>query len=500
MSDTAELVSRFRELQATLHAYRHATGLLYTDGVTAAPRGGAAARGRTLATLSGITYELQTGPDTVALLRELNERADELGPIDRRAAGEMYRDIVKMSRIPKEEYVAYTELVNQAEDAWHTAKNRNDFPLFRPYLERLVETSRRFYGYTDPEKPVYDAALDTYERGLTSEKCDAFFSALREKIVPLMKQVAAKNGAPEPFSLRRYPVWKQRILSDKLMELMGLDRNYCAIAETEHPFTENFSREDVRITTHYHEDMVLSSMYSVIHEGGHALYELGISPELDLTVLAGGVSMGIHESQSRFYENIIGRSRAYAERITPVFREIFPEETRDMDAESFYRAICRSEPSLIRTEADELTYPLHIMVRYELERGLLEGRIEVGDLPGLWQEKMDEYLGVEVPDDTHGVLQDSHWSGGSFGYFPSYALGSAYGAQMLAKMKETVDVDAAVRAGDFTPINGWLRERIWQHGCMYDPGELFERCCGTLLDPKFFTDYLTDKYTDLYNL
>ncbi len=500
MEQTADLVSRFRELQATLHAYHHATEVLYTDGVTVAPKGSAAARGRTLATLSGITYELQTGPDTVALLKELNARAEELSPIDRKAAREMYRDIEKMSRIPKDEYVAYTALLTEAGDVWETAKNTNDFPLFRPLLEQLVETNRRFYGYTDPDKPVYDAALDNYERGLTAEKCSVFFAALREKIVPLMKQVAAKNGAPEPFSLRRYPVWKQRILSDRLMELMQIDRNYCAIGETEHPFTANSSRQDVRITTHYHEDAVLSSMYSVIHEGGHALYELGISPALDLTVLAGGVSMGIHESQSRFYENIIGRSRAFADLVTPVLKEIFPEETADMDAESFYRAVCRAEPSLIRTEADELTYPLHIMVRYELERGLLEGRIEVGDLPKLWAEKMDEYLGIDVPDDARGVLQDSHWSGGSFGYFPSYALGSAYGAQMLAKMKETVDVDAAVRAGNFAPIHGWLGERIWQHGRLFDPGELFERCCGAPLDPNYFTDYLTEKYTDLYHL
>jgi len=500
MTTTAELKAKFAELQSTLAAYGHATGVLFTDGETVAPKGSAALRGRTLAVLSGITYELQTGADTVALLGELRSRSDELDPVTRRAVSESLRSIERMARIPKDEYVAYQELVANAGSVWHEAKNTNNFELFRPYLEKIFDTNRRIYGYTDPDKAVYDAALNEYERGLDTARCDAFFGALREKIVPLMKKVAAKNTAPEPFSLRRYPIWKQRILSDKLMDMLLIDRNYCVIGETEHPFTANFSRHDVRITTHYYEDNVLSSMFSVVHEGGHALYELGMGEHLDFTCLAGGVSMGIHESQSRFYENIIGRSRAFSEIVVPEFKKIFPDETADMDADAFYRAICRSEPSLIRTEADELTYCLHVMVRYELERGILEGKYEVADLPRLWAEKMDEYLGVEVPDDTHGVLQDSHWSGGSIGYFPSYALGSAYGAQMLAKMGESFDVYGAVRSGDLSPINKWLGERIWQHGCMYDPVDLFERCCEAPFDPKYFTDYLEAKYTDLYNL
>ena len=240
-------------------------------------------------------------------------------------------------------------------------------------------------------------------------------------------------------------------------------------------------------------------MYSVIHEGGHALYDTGSARELAYTVLDGGVSMGIHESQSRFYENILGRSRAFCEYILPVAKKYFPA-LKGHTAEELYRAVNRAEPGLIRIEADELTYALHIMVRYELEKRVLAGELQVSDLPAEWNRLYKEYLGVDVPDDKRGELQDSHWAGGNIGYFPSYALGSAYGAQYLRKMKESIDVDACVRAGNFAPINDWLRERIWQYGCLYRPGELFERAVGEAFDPTVFTSYLEEKFSDLYGL
>jgi carboxypeptidase Taq len=241
-------------------------------------------------------------------------------------------------------------------------------------------------------------------------------------------------------------------------------------------------------------------MYSVIHEGGHALYELGIDPALDYTVLGGGVSMGIHESQSRLFENIIGRSRGYVKNLLPILQEIFPDQMKGVTAEALYKALNKVEPSLIRTQADELTYSLHIMVRYEIEKRLIDGTLECKDVPEEWNRLYKEYLGIDVPDDRRGVLQDSHWSGGAIGYFPSYALGSAYGAQLLRKMRETVDVDAALRAGDFSPVNDWLRERVWRHGCLYTPAELFKNAAGEDFDPTVFTDYLETKYSELYGL
>ena len=239
-------------------------------------------------------------------------------------------------------------------------------------------------------------------------------------------------------------------------------------------------------------------MYSVIHEGGHALYELHSGDELEGTVLSGGVSTSIHESQSRFMENYVGRSRAFIELILPKMQALFPEQLAGITVEQMYRAVNKAEPSLIRTEADELTYALHILVRYEIEKEFFAGNITAEDLPRVWNEKYRAYLGVEVPDDRRGVLQDSHWSGGAVGYFPSYALGSAYGAQMLAKMRQTVDVEAAIRSGDLSPINDWLEDHVWRWGGLYDPVELLERAVGEAFDPKYFTDYLEEKFGAIY--
>ena len=241
-------------------------------------------------------------------------------------------------------------------------------------------------------------------------------------------------------------------------------------------------------------------MFSVVHEGGHALYELGSGDEHEYTAVAGGVSMGIHESQSRFFENIIGRSRPFVKNVLPKLKELFPEQFRDVSAEQLYRAVNKAEPGLIRIDADELTYSLHIMVRYELEKQLISGALEVKDLPKAWAEKMKEYLGLDVPDDKRGCLQDSHWSSGSIGYFPSYALGSAYGAQILKKMEEDFDVFGAVDADDLSPIVSWLREHLWQYGKMYAPGTLLEKCVEAPFDPEYYVEYLENKFRDLYSI
>ena len=284
------------------------------------------------------------------------------------------------------------------------------------------------------------------------------------------------------------------------MDVLGLDRRYCGIAETEHPFTTNFNNKDVRITTHYHEDNVASSMYSVIHEGGHALYELGCDDCYNYTFLAGGVSTAIHESQSRFFENIIGRSEAFINSIYPKLQELFPEQLKDVSAETFYRAVNKVQPSLIRTEADELTYCLHIMVRYELEKQLISGELNVCNVPAQWNKLYKEYLGVDVPDDTRGCLQDTHWAGGMIGYFPSYALGSAYGPQMLSVMeKQRGAIAGEVARGDLSGVRSWLKENIHRYAGFYRPAELFKRACGEF-SAQYYTNYLVEKYTKLYGL
>ncbi len=489
------------KLQAKMSAYSHAMGLMYYDGSTAAPKGTAANRGHSLSVLSEEMYKLSTGKETVELLEYLDGVKEELTEKEQRMVFLMLRSIRQMQKIPMEEYVAYEELLVQSDDVWHTAKETNDFPLFEPYLEKIFETNIRFAKYCAPDMEPYDYWLNEYEDGLTMSQCDVFFATLRSRIVPLIQQIRQKQNIDDTCLFGNFPESKQAQFSDRLMEVLGLDRNHVTIATTEHPFTTSLgSHFDTRITTHYMPNNVASSMYSVIHEGGHALYDTGSADDLAYTVLDGGVSMGIHESQSRFYENLLGRSRAFIWHIFPIMQSLFPLQMQGVGAEDIYRAVNKVQPSLIRTEADEVTYSLHVMIRYELEKKVMCGKLSVHDLPREWNRLYKEYLGVTVPDDTHGVLQDCHWSQGSIGYFPSYALGSAYGVQLLGKMKETVDVDTCLKEGKLEPINRWNREHIWQHGCLYPPKQLLEKALDASFDPQVYTDYLEKKYKDLYNL
>lgn len=488
------------KFQQTRAAYDHALGVMSLDATTVAPSDTWEGRGKTMEIMSGIIYELETNPDNGQWLSFLEAHAEELTPVQKRQAEVIRKNYDQTQKIPAEEYVAYSVLLNDAQTVWQKAKNNDDFASFAPYLEKIVDYNRKFAGYYNPDLAPYDALLNEYEEGMNMETLDAFFDQLRQTIVPLIAKVKQAQPIEDSFLYKHYPVELQRKFSDYLMEVMGMDRSHCGIAETEHPYTTNFNNKDVRITTHYHEDNLVSSMYSVIHEGGHALYELGADDCYNYTALAGGVSMGIHESQSRFYENIIGRSEAFVHAIFPKVRELFPQQMEGVDETLFYRAVNKAEPSLIRTEADELTYALHVMVRYEIEKQLIGGTLEVKDVPGEWKRLYKEYLGVEVPNDREGCLQDSHWSGGAIGYFPSYALGSAYGAQMLRRMEEELDdIWTDVAKGDLSRITAWLREHVHRHASFKKPGALFEEVCGKF-DAKDYTDYLTEKYTKLYNL
>ena len=496
-----EAQSSFRSHVTKLKALHHAMGILSYDGATTAPEESAEGRGRTLAYLSGCAYALETDPALLEAARFLEAHGEALSPRDRREIQVFLREQEYTAAIPQAEYVGYVTLLNRADAVWHRAKLENDFAAFAPLIRDIFDANVRFAKYYRPDRAPYDTQLSRYERGLTMERTDAFFNALKERIVPLLKRVMAKPQLDDSFLWGKiYPTEVQRKFTDYLLELITVDRKRCGVGETEHPFTTFFNKKDVRVTTHYHEENPVYSMYSVIHEGGHALYELHSADELEGTLLSGGVSMSIHESQSRFMENYVGRSRAFLSLIFPKMRELFPEQLAGVTAEQMYLAVNKAQPSLIRTEADELTYALHVLVRYEIEKGLFDGSIAVEELPEIWNAKYKEYLGIEVPDDRRGVLQDSHWSNGNVGYFPSYALGSAYGAQLLAKMKESVDVEAVIRSGDLRPITSWLEERVWKYGKLYDPMELLEKALGEPFDPKYFTDYLEEKFTKIYGL
>lgn len=494
-------IEQFKAVLKKMKAYQHAMGVMFYDFETVMPKGAAEDFAAHMGILSEEVYKMQTAPEFKALIDELYEKKDGLDLVTRREVEVLREDSARTACIPMEEYVDYQKVQSMASSIWHEAKVNNDYAAFKPYLKQLVDYNRKFALYYAPDKDPYDTMLDQFEKGLTRKELDGFFGNLREKLLPLINETSARRDEiDDSFLFRHYPVEQQRAFSDYLMQVMGIDRNFCTIGEVEHPFTTNFTKHDVRITTHYYENAVASSLYSVVHEGGHALYELHTGDELNDSPLGTGTSMGIHESQSRLFENIIGRSEEFTRLIFPKMEELFPEQLKGVTAWDFYRAVNKSVPSLIRTEADELTYSFHIMVRYELEKQLIGGTLSVDDLPAAWNKLYKEYLGVDVPDDTHGVLQDSHWSGGSFGYFPSYAIGSAYGAQFMDAMRKDVDVDAVIRSGDLSPVVDWLTDKIYRFGMVKTPEQLIRDTCGAPFEPQFYVDYLTAKFTDIYGL
>ena len=499
-NNVTEAIARLDEMEAVASAYGHAMGALSLDAATAAPLGAADGRGKTMAVLSKVVYDLSASDETRELLNYLTEHADELDARHRRQVEIRKKGCEQLTRIPQEEYIAFNVLLNKAEGIWRVAKQENNFAAFAPVLEEVVAYNKKFAGYYDSTKLPYDALLNEFEEGLTMQTLDAFFAELRQVIVPLVKAISEKEQPNTDFLNQSFPVEGQKKLAKYLMETIGLDPNRCTITESEHPFTLGFNTNDVRITTHYHEYNPTFSVFSTIHEGGHALYDMGVNPDYDGTCLSGGASMGIHESQSRFYENIIGRSLPYIERIFPKMQELFPEQLTNVTAYDLYRAVNKAQPSLIRTESDELTYALHIMVRYEVEKQLMDGSLAVQDVPAEWNRLYKEYLGVDVPNDTLGCLQDSHWSGGAIGYFPSYALGSAYGAQMKHVMESEIGPIAPyIEKGEISVITDWLGKHIHCFGNMKKPAAIFEDACGKF-DPKYFAEYLTEKYSKIYGL
>lgn len=491
-------IIRLRALEKQLYAYLYAMTVIDFDAETVAPEGSADGRAEATEVLSRASFDLLVNDGTAALLKEA--AADAETEQERAEVRNLQRQYDEIARIPADEYAAFTKLCSQSVPAWTKAKRTNDFSLFAPYLEKLIAARRAQARYFAPDRDPYEVLLDRYEKGLTIAQCDEFFATLRETIVPLLADIQTRGKAVRTdFLDQEWPIDAQRRVSKKIMELWGLDPAHCYLAESEHPFTTEFWRGDVRITTHYMPRDIFSNLYSVAHEGGHALYELNINPDYDYTVVTHGATMGIHESQSRLFENLVGRSRAFVHYLYPTLKELFPAQLADVSAEEIWRAVNRAEPGLIRTEADELTYCLHIMVRYELERRMFAGELTAHDLPAQWNRLYKAYLGVDVPNDREGILQDSHWANGNIGYFPSYAIGSAYGAQYLRQMQKDFDVSAAVATGRLTRINGWLEEKIWKYGCMKDPTPLFESVCGPF-DPTCYTAYLRDKFTEVYGL
>lgn len=494
----------FLELVKRIKYYNDALAVLYWDLRTGAPRKGVPQRAEVIGMLSSEAFKLSTSSEMEEYLAYFNEpgNSKELDRIMNGVVRECSKEFDKYKKIPADKYREYVVLTSEAESVWEEAKNSNNFELFKPYLERIVDFNLEFielWGYKDNK---YNTLLDFYEPGMTVDKLDRIFDELRSRIVPLTAKLKESPNQPGDEFLKQYfDTARQEKFSLFILEKMGYDFEAGRLDESEHPFTMGINPGDVRITTHYYPNDFCSALMSSLHEGGHAIYEQNISYELNGTPLCTGTSMGIHESQSRFWENIIGRSRSFWERYYGELQKVFPEQLKDVALESFYRGINKVEPSLIRVEADEVTYNLHVMIRYEIEKALMNKEIKVSDLPGVWNEKMKEYLGIVPPNDAKGVLQDVHWAGGSFGYFPSYTLGNIYSAQLYnAARKEIKDFDELIKQGGLIKIKEWLSDKIHKHGKLVEPSEILKEVTGEEINPKYLMDYLENKYKEIYKL
>jgi carboxypeptidase Taq len=502
LATIGQRLESYLELVKTMKSYEEALGVLYWDLRTGAPRKGQEQRAEVIGILSTNVFKLGTSERMGELLAALTEPGtfESLSRIHQRSVAESKKEYDRSKKIPPALYQKYVVLASQAESIWEEAKPKNDFSMFRPYLEQIVDYTKQFIELWGYEENKYDTLLDSYEPGMTVSKLDTVFGALRERMVPLVAAVTEQKPFDTSFMDRKVPLDRQKAFSEYILKEIGYDFNAGRLDATAHPFATGLNPGDVRVTTRYIEDDFMNALFSTIHEGGHALYEQNISLELIGTNLCTGTSMGIHESQSRLWENMIGRSRPFWERYYADFQRMTPE-LADVSLDDFYHGVNEVKSSLIRTESDELTYNLHIMIRYELEKLLMNDQLQVADLPEAWNAKYKEYLGVVPPDDTTGVLQDVHWAGGGFGYFPSYSLGNMYAAQMMNAMKQALpQFDQYVAAGNFEPIKGWLTDKIYQHGRVLTPSEVIRNVAGAELDPTCLTAYLESKYKEIYKL
>ncbi len=492
---------QFNEILEKNKAYNHSISLIYWDGATGAPKKAVNNRAQILGILASEVFKLTVSEEMKQCLEVLEKHNDELDSITSAVVIEMRKEHDKLTKIPADEYREYAELLGKSSAVWEEAKNKSDFSIFEPYLEKIISMLRKFVEYRGYDEHPYNTLLDDYEPGMTTEKLDKFFGVLKERIVPLVKKIQnSDKKIRTDFLTDSYNTKKQEEFSQHILEKICFNKDAGMLKESEHPFTIEFTRDDVRITTHFYEKNFTSAIYSTIHEGGHALYEQNIGEDIAQTILGTGASMGIHESQSRMYENVFGRNINFWKSFYPKLCETFPSQLSNVSLNEFHEAINKSENSLIRIEADELTYSLHIMVRYEIEKMLIEGKIEVKDLPGIWNEKIEEYLGITPPNDKVGVLQDVHWSDGLFGYFPSYALGNAYAAQFEHTMRKSLDIDKLLLEGQFDKVLEWLRENIHKHGSMKKPNEILKKVTDEELNPVYFIKYLEKKYEKLYNV
>ena len=484
-----------------IEAYYRCLGKVQFDMECCAPEEGIAPAGEDMATLGKQVFKMTHARGYEKLIKELHADHEGLTPVQAKAVEHLYDRYAKVKNISAELDFEMDMAANRAYGDWLSAKKADDFSLFRDSFAALIGYTRKAIDLRDEKKETYyDTCLDDYEKGGSIAQLDAFFAALKARIVPLLKRIETE-GKPirEDFLTRPVPIPQQEAMSRYLLELEGLRRSALVLMTTEHPFTDHYGPNDVRVTTHYYEENFISNIFSTLHEGGHALFMQNEPKELYDNHCADNMTSAMHECISRFFENTVGRSEEFIHFVTPKLRELSGDTFSDVSERELYEAVNIARPGLIRMEADELTYCLHILVRYELEKAFVNGEITVDEIPALWKAKYKEYLGVEVPDDARGCLQDVHWTG-SYGYFPSYALGNAYGAQILRTMQKDFDMYAAIRAGELTKLRDWLTEHVFGISSMMTPDEWIRAITGEGQNVNYYLDYLEEKFKKIYGL
>jgi carboxypeptidase Taq len=483
---------------------RAASALLGWDQQTFMPTGGGAARAEQLATLDRLAHELFIAPVTGELLSGAKMETDRMGydSNDSSLVRVAEREYKKASRVPAELVSEMARTTSQAMEIWAQAKIRSAYAQFRPILQRVFELNRDLAQCLGYQNQLYDALLDQYEPGLTTRTISSLFVNLKSSLVELAQSIAAKDlEIDEPFLCAEYEPGRQWDFGLEVARKIGFNFQCGRQDKSAHPFTTSFSIHDVRITTRVNDHYLPSALFGTLHESGHALYEQGVDQKLERTLLSGGASLGLHESQSRLWENQVGRSRPFWNHFYPRLMGLFPSQLSGVSAEIFYRAINRVKPSLIRVEADEVTYNLHILLRFELEMDLLEDRIGFDELPAAWNQKMKDYLGITSPDDGRGVLQDVHWASGLIGYFPTYTLGNLLSAQLFRKVQNEIpQLREEIGRGEFQHLLDWLRRHIHRHGRKYEPVELIQKAIGEPLEAEPFLEYLRNKFGEIYRL
>jgi carboxypeptidase Taq len=499
-----EKLARLKKLLAPVEDLHHASALLGWDQQTYMPRRGAAPRAEQLATLDSLAHKLFTVDEIGGLLDELADDAANL-PYDSDEASLVRvtkRDYDKAKRVPPELIEDLARTTSLALESWTRARAESKFEVFQPDLEKIVDLEIRLANHLGYQDRIYDALLDEYEPEMTTAQVATTFDALKQELIPFARTIAEKADRVNDQCLRcTYDEKKQWDFGIDVIKRLGFDFESGRQDKSVHPFTTGFGLGDTRITTRVDQHFLPMALFGTIHETGHALYDMGYRPELERTPLAGGASLGVHESQSRLWENVVGRSRGFWKFFFPRLRQVFPWQLADQNLESFYRAVNRVRPSLIRVEADEVTYSLHIMLRFELENDLVERKLKIADVPAAWNAKMKEYLGIVPPDDAHGCLQDIHWSGGSIGYFATYSLGSIFSVQLFEQaVRDLPSLPSQIEHGEFEGLLKWLRTNLHQHGRKFTLDELARKITGEPLTTKPYLGYLKKKFGEIYGV